>query len=280
MIGSVTDRDRVLLNLLSEHGTLTTAQITTMLFGSPSTAKQRLARLRALLLLDAFRPHNPATGTRGVNHWTLGVLGARLVAAADDRDMPAPSTVARRRDRLAASPRLAHLVGVNQFFADLTGHARHTPETGRLSRWWSEPRTRRAFAERIRPDGHGVWTGPAGPVGFFLEHDTGTERPLARLIAKLDGYQRLADAGGPSWPVLFWLPNATREQHLHDRLATTSIGRDVIVATAHRHCNRPTATHHPAEAMWQVHGGPDARLPIGELPHTADLIGPLNPGLA
>ncbi|GAA4215215.1 replication-relaxation family protein [Actinocatenispora rupis] len=268
VIHRVTDRDRELLALLDEHGTLTTRQITALLFNSVHTAAHRLDRLRQLDLIAAFRPQLP-TGARGCNHWTLGVLGARLAAYAEEREPPQPAAVYRRQESLAASPRLRHLVGVNQFFADLTAHGRQHPAIGRLTRWWSEPHAHRAFASQIHPDGHGVWTGPDGPVGFFLEHDTGTERPLTRLTTKLHAYARLTQAGGPGWPVLFWLPSPTRERHLH-RILTPPLG--VIVATA-------THGQHPADPVWRLHGDPDTRCLISDLPQIPDTRGPLNPGL-
>ena len=49
-------------------------------------------------------------------------------------------------------------------------------------------------------------------VPFFLEYDTGTERPLTRLVDKLDGYRDLAQVTGRLQPVLFWLPTAARER--------------------------------------------------------------------
>ncbi|GAA0731472.1 hypothetical protein GCM10010199_47940 [Dactylosporangium roseum] len=62
----------------------------------------------------------------------------------------------------------------------------------------------------VRPDGHGVWAAQARTVPFFLEYDTGTERPLSRLVDKLDGYTDLARVTGRVWPVLFWLHSAGR----------------------------------------------------------------------
>jgi hypothetical protein len=144
------------------------------------------------------------------------------------------------------------LLGVNQFFADLiaaTRTASGADACRRLVRWWSTDETAAAFAGRIHPDSHGLLqvgqqpceaddraesetgAGRAGSaVGFWLEYDTGTES-LHRLVAKLDAYARLQQAGGPVYPVLFWLPGIRREVHLHDLLASTR-PRDVTVAAA------------------------------------------------
>ncbi|TWG16395.1 hypothetical protein FHU34_111731 [Micromonospora taraxaci] len=53
------------------------------------------------------------------------------------------------------------------------------------------------------------------------EYDLGTERPLSRLVDKIDGYRELAHATGRIWPVLFWLHSPERERHLHQELAAT-----------------------------------------------------------
>jgi len=92
-------------------------------------------------------------------------------------------------------------------------------------------------------------------VTFFLEYDTGTE-PLTELIRKLLGYARFAAAGGPRWPVLFWLPAADREHHLHQRLAAGG-GLPVPVATA-------IHSAAPAGRSWWLHGHP-GQLTLDEL---------------
>jgi hypothetical protein len=104
-------------------------------------------------------------------------------------------------------------------------------------------------------------------VPFFLEHDTGTE-PLAILLGKIDGYQRMAGQTGHRWPVLFWLHSSTRERHLHEHLARGP-RLTVPVATAAR--DRPDSLT-PADAIWWLHGSagsPWSRL--SELPATSFL---------
>ncbi|MGS2620109.1 replication-relaxation family protein, partial [Micromonospora sp. LZ34] len=172
---------------------------------------------------------------------------------------------------------LGHRLGVNRFFTDLAGHARTHPDHA-LTRWWPESRCAQtgafarpgdpvnlhALAAPIRPDGHGIWTTPDARVPFFLEHDTGTE-PLTELIRKLIGYARLAEAGGPRWPVLFWLHFAKRAHHLHQHLAAIPI--PIPVATA----SRDHATHTtlgPPGPLWQLHGHAGL-LALADLPAAA-----------
>src|SRR5262249_2857186 len=127
------------------------------------------------------------------------------------------------------NPKLNHLLGVNDFFTTLTGHARTHPDT-RLARWWSETHTAAVYAlAAIHPDGHGIWQADRRTVGFFLEHDRGTEN-VAIVAAKLTAYQRLVVSGGPRYPVLFHLPGAVREAALHRQL--TPLVHRITVATA------------------------------------------------
>jgi hypothetical protein len=172
-----------------------------------------------------------------------------------------------------------------------------------LLRWWSEPVTARRF-NGIHPDGHGIWTAPqpghrpqphlgaAHPrsseppvdspvdslvgrpgevpeqlalvaVGFFLECDTGSEN-LARLVGKLDAYARLAATGGPRYPVLFWLPNAEREDNLRRVLRGNRLVETGAVPVA-------TATHDtdPAGPVWLPatdRPTDGRRVPLAELP--------------
>ncbi|GIL25503.1 replication-relaxation family protein [Actinocatenispora comari] len=269
----------MLLELLDQHGTLTTGQITAICFGAYSTADRRLRRLFRLGLLDRFRRYNPHTGNVTGWHWTIGVLGARLIALSAGRPAPARAAVTHRRDQLIASPRLEHLLGVNQTFVDLRAHARTHPGA-QLTRWWSERRTAEAFSHRIHPDGHGVWRAGGHTVGFFLEHDTGTET-LRRLIDKLPAYTRLAQAGGPAWPVLFWLPTTTRAKHLHDALADQP-PLPFAVAIAARVPGRRRGLivtgPDPAGCLWRVPGHREL-LPLAQVPCPHQLPGPLNPGL-
>ncbi|MCW3819800.1 replication-relaxation family protein [Micromonospora sp. DR5-3] len=238
----ITTRDRRLLQLLDDHQVLTTDQIHRMLFHARRTCQIRLGELAALGLLDRFRFARDGGGSQPW-HWALGHNGHRFQAAA--HNLPEPTLRASRQSvqRLSANPNLTHLLTANEFFVRLTTHARRHHDA-RLDRWWSEATTTKQF-RTITADGHGLWSVGDTTAGFWLEADTGTE-PLGRVVAKLDRYAPLPHRGGPRYPVLFWLPNAEREEHLHRLLR--SAAADVPAATA-------TQQTEPAEAVWLPSGG-------------------------
>jgi Replication-relaxation len=118
------ERDRRLLVLLSKHRVLTTEQIAAVEFTLVRRAQDRLRILRELGMLFAFRDSFAGGGT-SPNRYTLGYAGARLIAAQREQAPPTPATHQLTQERLAASPRLGHLLGVNQFFCDLIAYARH-----------------------------------------------------------------------------------------------------------------------------------------------------------
>src|SRR5688500_17593454 len=71
----------VIASLLCEHRTLTTAQISAMLFTSVRTCRNRLGVLRRLGLVDWFVPVR--RGRQLPTHWVPGLLAARYVALRD-----------------------------------------------------------------------------------------------------------------------------------------------------------------------------------------------------
>ncbi len=280
----LTSRDRTIINWLDQHGVLTTAQITAALFTSPITASHRLAKLRAMGVVDRF--HHPfPTGGFGPWHWVIGPLGARIAAAGRGTTPPTPKALHARHDKLTDSPTLPHLLGTNQFFIDLYVHARNNPET-RLVRWWSGPDTARRYNGRLHPDGHALWRDNDIATGLFVEFDRGTE-DLWRLVRKLIAYDQIAAEGGARYPVLFWLHSARRETDLHDEFARRRPTGPVPVATAVRDPLGPG----PAGPVWALIGDPAPRRRLGELPfdhgdrlqltpnlHDPALDGELDPG--
>ncbi len=254
VLGVLTGRDRQLLALLGEHQVLTTSQLTRLAFPSRVMAQRRLLRLYQLGVLDRFRWYQ-TVGSQDW-HYTTGLLGAELLAAARTATPPRPSEQHRRISRLAASPRLAHLLGINEVFTRLAGHARTHPGAA-LNAWWPERRCAEHYSTLVRPDGYGQWTQAGRRVEFFLEYDTGTE-PLTRVVAKLAGYADLAAAGGPAIPVLFWVPTISREANLH--AALTRANSPVTIATA----NTELAAGYgngPAGAIWRTRRSP-GRQPL------------------
>ena len=250
LAGRVTDRDRALCRLLHEHRVLTTPHLTDLACPSRNAAEHRLAALHQLGVVDRFRPrHTPGSAPY---HYVLGPLGAALLAAEGDQD---PSRLGYRRDRalaLAHSQRLAHLLGVNGFFAALARAACHQEGFAALEVWWSEQRCAAQWGGLVHPDGYGRWRDHHARVDFFLEYDRGSE-PLGRLAGKLPGYLELAHATGISTPLLLWLPSPAREAAARQALA----GSSLAVATA-----TPDPNHTPAGPLWlPLHAsGPRHRL--------------------
>ncbi len=256
----LTNRDRDIADWLDRHGVLTTTQITAAFFTSPVTAAHRLAKLRALGLVDRFHRTLPRGGF-GPWHWVLGPLGAEITAAARDEAPPTAPALRRRHARLADSSHLAHLLGTNQFFIDLHTHARHSGGTTQLLLWWSEADSAKQFRHPIRADGHALWREAGTTMGLFLEYDTAGAENLARLVKKLDNYDLLASDGGPAYPVLFWLHSHARETHLQQILADRRPGLVPVATGVHT----PGTT--PAGRVWQLAGDPQPRRRrLAELP--------------
>jgi hypothetical protein len=201
---------------LDEHATLTTDQLTALLFISAITCRHRLTVLRSFGFVERFIRRNEP-GTPNIVCWVPGSMSARLTALAIGQNPPTARALRERQDRVYVNPALEHLLESNEFFVQLLAHRRSHQDTS-LRRWWWERATAGAFGRRIHPDGHGVWTDGEREIGFFLELDRGTE-PLGRLGDKLSSYRRLRAEGGPPYAVLFVLPSRTREQNLHRRLA-------------------------------------------------------------
>ncbi len=262
-------RDFVLALLLDEHRTLTTSQITSILFTSPRTCRNRLDILRSIGWIDWFIPVRH--GRRLPAHWVPGPLSARYAALRRGDKAPNARAVRELQDRTVAIAHLAHTDGTNQFFIDLLAHTRHHRNT-RLTRWWSAARTASAMGSTMRPDGHGVWRDGDREVAFFLEFDTG-EETHRQLADKLPAYRHRRAQGGPAWPVLFWLPTTVRETHLHKHLAATAPG--VTVATAARDT---AAAHSPAGPVWRLLGNGRRRLHLADLPSPPGQPGPYPPG--
>jgi hypothetical protein len=247
----LTDRDRRLCRLLWEHRVLTTEQLTSLCFPSRHAATHRLLLLTRLEVIDRFRPFR-ATGSAPF-HYVLGRVGAHVLAA---EQATTPSELGYSRSQTLARAhrqRLAHMVGVNGFFAALAATARDRVDAA-LTAWWSERRCAQRWGHLIRPDGYGRWTEAGITVEFFLEYDTGTET-ISRVAGKLNGYADLATASGIQTPLLLTLPNPRREAEIHRAFGTPPIS----VATA---AGRVTD---PAGAVWLIVGGHSERLRLAEL---------------
>ena len=252
----LTARDYEILAYVHEHRVLTTHQIQKIFFTLPQPTRRRLSILHRLGALTRFRPWTPYGSGSAPGHWVLGRAGAAALAAA--RNITTTELGYRPDTAIAVcfSSRLAHQIGVNDFFADLHAYARNSAGQARVSTWWSERRCAQQWGDLARPDAYARWSEGTREVDFFLEHDTGTE-PLTKVAAKLADYANLAEATSIVTPVLLWLPGHARETHFRDLIT----GDEVPVATA----VHTGLGEGPAGPIWLPHGHTGPRLRLAEL---------------
>lgn len=277
----LTPRDRTVLELVAEHHVLTTEQLHALLFPSISRAQHRLLALTDAGVLWRTQPYRAEGGSKPF-HYLLGYRGAELLAAQRGATAPRPATHADRLRRILESPRLPHLLGVNQFFAELADYCRRSglgapfsPYDGRpkgegLHTWRSEQWITEFYERQIRPDGYGCWHQGGRWLGFFLEHDTGTE-PVRRVADKLDRYTGADQPHSNNYTpaqlagmVLIWTTSTRREHNL--RKALQAKHPVVPVATAARDHGDPDG---PAGEVWSmVTAVPElaTRVRLDELP--------------
>jgi protein involved in plasmid replication-relaxation len=270
----LTPRDRWIIRMLWEHRVLTAHQITALAFPSFRSGRQRLRELFQWAVVDRFQPF-VTCGTAPM-HYVLAPAGASVLAAEDGLDV---KDLGYRHDRafaVAHSLRLAHTVGVAEWFTALIARARHSDphEHTELAAWWSEARCTRHFGDLIKPDAYGRWTNNGVQIEFFLEYDLGTEA-LAKLAGKLAGYAALAEATGIVTPLLVWLPTARREAAargvLHRTWRDLNNPPAVPVATAAAELLNPEAAHpSSADQVWlplDSHGSIGVRQELHRLLH-------------
>jgi len=250
LIGRLTPRDREIMRLVWEHRTLTTHQIARLLFGSYSSAKERLSTLHRIRALDRFRPYIGQGSAPW--HYILDAPGAQILAGARSQTL---TEFGYRRDRvltLAYRASLDHTVGVNDFFVDL---ASHTREHDTRLRWWTAAQCEAEWGDIVRPDAAGKWTDNDKRVRFYLEHDRGTES-LRRLAEKVDAYSELRRVTSRrDAVVLFWLPSTQREHNVRARIPQPTVPAATAVQGTH-----------PADAVWARLDDPTAaRLRLSQL---------------
>jgi len=257
----LTDRDHQVIGLLAEHEVMTADQLARVAFPNGTRARHRLHLLAQRGVLARFR-HNHRPGSAPWLY-TLGLLGAAVDAVRVGADLPRPAEITNRVLRLHYSLSLSHLLGVNDFFTRLIGWAR--AQRGELSLWWPEREAARACGGIVRPDGYGEWAEDGTAVGFFYEHDTGTET-LATLVGKVERYAELADTGVVR-PVLLDLPTPGRETNLHRALTTRygPAGPPAPVATASTDPGSDHEHRNPAGPLWLPVGAGTRRLRLIEL---------------
>jgi hypothetical protein len=252
LVARVTARDRAICEALYEHRVLTATQLAQLHFNSPERARQRLAVLHQLQVLERFRPHREH-GSHPY-HYLLDRLGAQLVAAQRGLDVTDLDWTRAKSLRLATSAQLRHLIEASGFFTRLAQALRHTPNA-ELQTWWGQRRCALAWGDLVRPDGHARLTLPTGHLDIWLEWDRGTE-PHDRLRDKLDRYEELALALEHPLTLLFVAPSERREHHILDRLPAAG-GVRVLTTTAERHHADPLARN------WLT-AGAERRAALGE----------------
>ncbi|QKV80718.1 replication-relaxation family protein [Amycolatopsis sp. Hca4] len=246
----LTPRDKWLLSMLHEHRVLTSAQLQDAAFPSARSTRQRLRELYLWRAVSRFQPFRQL-GSAPM-HYVLGPAGAAVLAAEHGLDV---KDLGYRHDRamaIAHNQRLAHTVGVGDFFTSLIARGRR--DHHEVTAWWSEARCARHFGDLVIPDAYGRWRSAAGELEFFLEYDTGSES-LAKIARKLLAYARLADSTGIATPVLFWLPTSRREAGARTALARLHADLEqptgVPVATAAADLLDPGAVcPSPADDVW------------------------------
>lgn len=268
----LTVRDRWIIRMLHEHRVLTSSQITALAFPSSRSGRQRLRELYCWSVLDRFQPFI-TLGTTPM-HYVLAPAGAAVLAAEDGRNLKHLGYQHERALSIAHSLRLAHTIGVNDFFTALIAAARARRDpTQALRAWWSETRCTRHFGDLTKPDAYGRWTAHGREIEFFLEYDFGTEA-LDKLAHKLHGYAALAAASAITTPLLIWLPTARREATARHLLTPTwrhlNDPWTVPVATAAADLLNPHTPHpSPADPVWlplDCPGGTTARRALHLLP--------------
>jgi Replication-relaxation len=155
-LSHLTQRDHELCDLLWEQRVMTTAQLTTVAFGdSIEVARHRLLTLHRLDVVSRFRPIRLRGEGSAPFHYVLGPAGALVLASVRATTVRSMGYRAEHMLALARSPRLAHLVGVNDILTSLTAAARRRGAT--LASWWSERQCAANWGAVVRPDACGRW---------------------------------------------------------------------------------------------------------------------------
>src|SRR5947209_2816604 len=121
----LTARDAEALRLLVEHSVLTVGQLAVALFPDARNCRARVAMLRALGLVETFRP--PLQRGTSQTHCVATSRTVTLLAESEQGGLPVRRPSYNGATAIALRPDLGHLRGVNEVFCQLLGHARRTP---------------------------------------------------------------------------------------------------------------------------------------------------------
>jgi hypothetical protein len=259
----LTLRDRWLLEMLHEHRVLTSHHITQLAFTSHRSANRRLRALYFMGVVDSFRPLLQ-TGS-APEHYTLGRAGAEILAATRSTTLDALGWRKELCARTAFSPTLDHDLTVNTHLVTLAATGRTHAEQ-QLEVWLSPRSAARLWGDWVHPDAYAHFRHGPTTMPFFLEYDTGTERPLARVEAKLAGYASLAATTGTRTPLLIYTSTPRRETALRTRIADTAAQMQLLLATANAKLTAPGGPGGMAGPLWLPLGSAaSGRLPLAAL---------------
>ena len=231
-------------------------------------------------VVDRFQPF-VTLGTAPM-HYVLAPAGAAVLAAEDGLDV---KELGYRHDRvfgIAHSLRLAHTVGVNEWFTALVDRARH-PHPGEQAELdgvvvgdpLRPPLRRPDQTRRLRPLAPRPSTGTATGRSSGSSSTTSAPRPWPSSPGNWPATPPSPQATGITTPLLVWLPTSRREATARRLLARAwrelDDPRSVPVATAAAELLNPEAAHpSPADEVWlPLHRAPPAQ-PRRALPGLLD----------
>jgi hypothetical protein len=269
----LTDRDRAIIGDLGRLRVLTLEQIARVHFASHSSARDRMATLVELGVVDRFRP-----GARAAFRFVLSWSGMRLHHAAVEearlglpefyrkgtatpRAAPSRPAAEAHLARLVANPARGHLEGVNDFYSRLAASCRTDPDV-ELVRWYSETEaTALLDVAFLRPDGAARLVVAGVEWLCWFEHDTGTE-PAGTLVRKAKLY-RAQLSGRTIWfghhhaagaqCQLLELTKPGREAGLHPALDENADGWAIATCATERSAD-------PLGPVWRSAGDEAGRL--------------------
>jgi hypothetical protein len=251
----VTERDRAICNTLYEHRVLTAQQLYELYFDSLDRARDRLAQLHQLQIVERFRPYRQY-GSHPF-HYLLDDAGALLLAS-ERAVEPAELDYSRAKNlRLASSQQLRHQVEANGIVTRVAQSLRVTPGAALLE-WRGQRRCSQSWGELVRPDGYLRLQLADAHQELWLEHDRSTETH-ARLQEKLERYEELAMALEHPVTLLLTLLSDRREREVR-RTLRPSGEVHLLTTTSERHHADPLA------ANWLPARG-ENRMALTELRH-------------
>jgi hypothetical protein len=250
----VTERDRAIAASLYEQRVLTAQQLYELYFDSLDRARDRLAQLHQLGVVERFRPYRQY-GSHPY-HYLLGHAGALLLSSERGIEVGELDYSRAKTLRLASSQQLRHQVQANGIVTRLAQALRAAPGAALLE-WRGQRRCAQTWGELVRPDAHLRLQLSKRELALWLEHDRSTETHH-RLQEKLDRYEELALALERPVTLLLTLTSDRREREARHVLRPTS---DVLLlsTTIERHHADPLASN------WLPAAG-QTRIALDDLP--------------